>query len=495
MSPVPMFNPGGEYLSVLLDGIASIDAVHNPFIDEICLDSRKVRPGSLFCAVPGLKDDGRDHIDQAIARGARAVVFDSNNWTARIHDEVPQIAVPNLARQLSKIADIYYQQPSLKLHVVGITGTNGKSSCALLTAQALGALGKKCAVVGTLGWGWPDQLEPLPLTTPDSISLQHYLAALADASAEQLCLEVSSHSLDQGRTDGIRFGTVVLTNLSQDHLDYHKNAANYRAAKAKLFTDTAASHAVLNVDDDFGRTLLGQTSAAREITYGEQRADVQLTSCVSNETGLALTLNIDGQQIAVQSGLRGRINGINLTTVAAILHSLGYSKPAIESVLPTLNPIAGRLEQLPGSPDQPAVFVDYAHTPDALEQALLSLREITRGKLKCVFGCGGDRDRDKRSLMGAIAERLADDVIITDDNPRTEAPEQITNQIAAGMKRPPTIEHDRRQAIGLAITESQADDVVLIAGKGHETVQIYADKTHPFSDREAAESILGGSQC
>ncbi len=483
------------YLSVLLEGITTVNETQNPRIDEICLDSRVVRRGSLFFAVPGINDDGRVHIERAIEAGASAVVFDSENWSVPPHDSVPQIGVPNLARKISAIADVFFQQPSLKLHVVGITGTNGKSSCAILTAQALEVLGQKSAIIGTLGYGFPGDLVPLPLTTPDSISLQRHIAKLARAGAKYLCLEVSSHSLAQSRTDGVRFGTVAITNVSRDHLDYHPSEAHYRASKSRLFTETSPSYAVLNVDDDLGRSLQGRTSAKREITYGERRADVQLIECIADQNGLHLQLSIDGKKIAVQSQLLGRINGINLTTVAAILHSLGHPASSIETALQALEPVSGRLEQLVTTADRPSVYVDYAHTPDALQQALVSLRAITRGQLWCVFGCGGDRDVEKRPQMGAVAERYADQVILTDDNPRSESPALITSQIQDGMQQLPTIEHDRRQAIELAIYGAKPEDAVLIAGKGHETVQIYSEHSQQFSDRDVAYTVLGGSRC
>ncbi len=489
-------NPhGSQYLSVLLKGITPVDQTQDLLIDEICLDSRKVRPGSLFLAVPGTRDDGRSHMQHAIAAGARAIVFDSNNWPTLTHGEIPHIGVPDLARKISAIADVYFRQPSKKLHVVGITGTNGKSSCAALTAQALQALGQKCAIVGTLGSGFPGELATLPLTTPDSITLQHHLAALADSGAQSLCLEVSSHSLDQSRTDGVRFGTVVFTNLTRDHLDYHKNEAHYQAAKARLFMETAASHAILNIDDKFGQWLSGRTSAVHEITYGQQNSDVQLVKCESDLEGLTLILDVLGQMVYVRSPLFGRLNGINLTTVAATVHSLGYSGADIEAALNRLEPIDGRMERIKGAPFHPSVYVDYAHTPDALRQALASLREVTGGKLWCVFGCGGDRDTTKRPLMGAISEQFADEVIITDDNPRSESPTRIANQIADGMGANARIVHDRRQAIELAIGNAGSQDAVLIAGKGHETQQVYADQIYQFSDRQVAETMLGGAIC
>ena len=434
MNPTSNKSRSGQYLSVLLDGIAEVDADRNPLIEEVNLDSRDVRPGSLFFAVPGLNDDGRSHIKSAITAGASAIVYESEGWQIERTDSTPQIGVPGLSRKISAIADVYFRQPSKKVNIVGITGTNGKSSCAVMTAQALESLGHRCGIVGTLGYGFPENLAPIPLTTPDSISLQRYLAQLVNAGAQSICLEVSSHALDQSRTDGVRFGTVVFTNLSQDHLDYHRNMEHYRSAKSKLFTRTDASHAVLNVDDDFGRSLLGRTSAEREVTYGEQNSDIQLVNCSPDDQGLSISIRIHGELIEVRSRLLGRISGINLTAVVAVLHSFGISNQDIEESLHAINPIPGRLERIGGASHLPSVYVDYAHTPDGLQQALNSIREITRGSLWCVFGCGGERDKEKRPLMGTIAERLADRIIVTDDNPETKIPKRLQTTLQVKWK-------------------------------------------------------------
>ncbi len=484
-----------EYLSVLLDGIATVESREDTWVDDLCLDSRQVRPGSLFFAVPGRVHDGRAYIHRAVTAGANAIVFDSQNWRMPRREAIPQIGVAHLGRKVSGIADVYFQHPSQKLRVVGITGTNGKSSCALMTAQALDALGYRCGVIGTIGSGFTDQLTPRPLTTPDAISLQRELAQMVVSSAQYLCLEVSSHSLDQSRVDGVQFGTVVLTNLSQDHLDYHGDMASYRRAKSKLFTQTNASHAVLNIDDEWGRALLGKTRADSEVTYGREAADVQLIDCQVDDRGLTVAIRIVGEQLNVRSAMIGRINGINLTTVAAILHALNIPTSQIETALHSVSTIPGRLQKINDDCHQPAVYIDYAHTPDSLAQALTSVREITPGKLWCVFGCGGDRDRYKRPLMGAIAEQLADHIIITDDNPRSEAPAQIVDEITQNMQCQPAIEHNRRQAIHWAISEAQVDDAILIAGKGHETEQIYATRADSFSDRCVAQECLRGRRC
>ena len=496
MNPIAQSTHAGEHLSTLLSGLVAVDENHDPLIEAIHLDSRDVRPGSLFFAVPGFQDDGRAYIPSAIAAGARAVVFEAKGWHTDQQSRVPQIGVSDLTSKISKIADVFFKQPSLKLHVVGITGTNGKSSCAALTAQALESLGHSCGIVGTLGCGFPGRLSPLPLTTPNSISLQRHLASLADSGAQYLCLEVSSHSLDQSRTDGVRFGTVVLTNLTWDHLDYHESEANYRAAKSKLFRQSAvASHAVLNVDDDFGRSLHGKTVAQREITYGKRASDVRLIKHAADRSGITVSLDIQGRQVEARSDLLGRFNAMNLTTVAAILYSLGCRPAQIGTALNSLKPVAGRMEKIQGSLQKPSVYVDYAHTPDALKQALDSLQEITTGEVWCVFGCGGERDSGKRPLMGEIAESIADQVIVTDDNPRAEQPQTIVRQITEGMKSAPVVIHDRKEAIHFAIRRARADDAVLIAGKGHETVQLYGKDSFLFSDRTVAEEALRGSEC
>ncbi len=484
-----------EYLSVLLGNFAAVDSGQDALVEELCLDSRDARPGSLFFAVPGGLHDGRTHIAEAIAAGTSAVAYDSADWQLERTGATPQIGIANLSRKISAIADVFFQHPSKKLHVVGITGTNGKSSCALMTAQAIESLGRRCGIVGTIGSGFVDHLTPQPLTTPDAISLQRQLARLASSGAEYICLEVSSHSLDQSRVDGVHFDTVAFTNLSQDHLDYHGDMTHYRLAKSKLFTQTDAAHAVLNIDDDFGRSLRGKTRADIEVTYGRRPADVQLVDCIADEQGLNVSINVQNDPIEVRSPLLGRFNGMNLTTVAAILHSLGLSANLIEAALNAVECIPGRLEKVKSLPHQASVYIDYAHTPDGIRQALASLREITHNDLWCVFGCGGDRDRDKRPLMGRIVERHADHIIITDDNPRSEAPAEIVSEIMRDMLRKPLVEHDRRKAIGLAITQAQVGDSILIAGKGHETVQIRADGTHPFSDRRVAEDLLRGLPC
>ena len=491
MNAVSAKDCSGKQLSCLLSGLRDIGQVDDISIDNLCLDSRKARSGSLFFAVPGTCQDGRDHIAQAMQAGASAVLYEAEGWTIDGVDEERVFGVSNLRRHIGSVADVFYDKPSSQMHVVGITGTNGKSTCAMLTAQSLKRLGNSCGVIGTLGCGFPENLRQGSLTTPDPISLHRDLALFVRQQARYVCLEVSSHSLDQARNEGVRFGTVVFTNITRDHLDYHGTQEHYRASKSKLFTESSASSAVLNIDDSFGRSLVEMSTAERIVTYGSGVADVRLLDCIADIHGMSLSLRIEGQTFNVRSELLGRINATNILTVAAVLHALEFEVDDIERGLTGLKPIAGRMERIPGTAGQPAVFVDYAHTPDGLENALTSLRELTRGRLWCVFGCGGDRDDEKRPMMGAIAERIADEVVVTDDNPRNENPQRIARQIADGMSSKPKIVHERSDAIRYAIDQAEPLDTVLIAGKGHETTQTYRHEIRSFSDRKFAAGLLG----
>ena len=477
-------------LSHLLGGIASLGEKHNAMIQELTLDSRKIRSGSLFFAIPGNSEDGRNYIENAIQGGAAAIVYESENWTPRLEGQIPNIGIRNLRNHIGQVADAFYGKPSSKLHVVGITGTNAKTSCAVFTAQSLEVLASKCGIVGTLGAGFHQGLRSASLTTPDPISLHKELAHLSADGAQYVCLEVSSHALDQGRTNGIRFGTVVFTNLSQDHMDYHGCEEHYRASKSKLFTDQGSDCAILNVDEKFGRELALRTTAKRVVTYGKSPADVQLVSAKSHHRGLRMTIKIGEHAADIQSSILGSFNAINLTAVAAILHSLDFDIDQIRQALSQVKAVPGRMERINTQESRVAVFIDYAHTPAAIQTVLTSVREITRGRLWCVFGCGGDRDQEKRPIMGKIAEKLADEVILTDDNPRGESPDGIMRSISLGMRNQPTCIHDRRAAIRYALTHSGKNDSILIAGKGHETTQTYQDRTLVFNDKEVVLDLL-----
>ena len=479
-------------LNALLRGFTDAAGSDETRIDSLCVDSRAVRPGSLFFAVPGSGDDGRNYIDEALNAGAAAVLYHSDDQNTVSSEDARVYGLPNLKKSVSTIASRFYDEPSKqRLHVVGITGTNGKTTCAWLCASALEAIGRKCGIIGTLGTGTIDNLNYSRLTTPDPVAVQSDLSHLADENTSFACLEASSHALDQSRVSGVNFATVVFTNLTHDHLDYHCSKEHYSASKAKLFTHFAPKTAVLNIDDHFGVTLSRCTNASRQITYGTRRGDVQLLDVEPSHNGLQVKLLVGKEELVINNRLIGRLNAINIAATVAVLVALDIDFADIEVATASLTPVPGRLEPMHESSSiGPKVYVDYAHTPDGLESALTSLGEITCGKLWCVFGCGGSRDAEKRPLMGAIAEQLADNVIVTDDNPRAETPQQIVQQILAGMKSTPLVEHNRRTAIYQAISNAKPADTLLIAGKGHETQQIYATSVKHFSDREIAKQAL-----
>ena len=484
----------GRSLNSLLEGVTHVNGIKDVRIDHMTLDSRQVGSGGLFFAVPGTVDDGRKHISTAIESGASAIVYESSDWLLFRDCQIPCIGISGLRSHIGHVADKFYGEPSSELHVIGITGTNGKSTCATLTAQALESLGKKCAVVGTLGSGFHDDLKGQSLTTPDAVSLHESFASFVESGAQFASLEVSSHALDQSRTSGIRFETVVFTNLSSDHMDYHKTHPHYRNAKAKLFEDTHAANAVLNIDDDFGRSMVYRTQADNVFTYGNSPSDVRLIQCSLHRTGMNLAIQIEGANMEVQSAFLGLFNGLNITAVAAVLHTLEIPPGDIETALNELKPVSGRMERIEGGFDHPDVVIDYAHTPHGLQCALASVRQMKYKNITCVFGCGGDRDAEKRPLMGFTAENLASRVILTNDNPRDEDPTAITDAIAAGMRGNPRVIHDRREAIHAAIRESCSEDVVLVAGKGHEQYQICGTQKLEFKDRAVVCEILGSGE-
>ncbi|MEA3291691.1 MAG: UDP-N-acetylmuramoyl-L-alanyl-D-glutamate--2,6-diaminopimelate ligase [Pseudomonadota bacterium] len=480
----------------LTAGLLEIPPERDLDIDGLTLDSRRAGPGKLFLALPGSSADGRDFISRAILKGAAAVLYQSGDGFQAPAASAPLYAVPGLRREVSRLAARFFGRPSEALLVIGVTGTNGKTTCAHLIAQALERLDTRCGVLGTLGCGFPDDLQDAGLTTPDAIELQRQLTELVGEDAEAICMEVSSHGLDQERADAVVFDIAVFTNLSRDHLDYHGDLQSYGKAKARLFDFPSLQHAVINSDDPFGARLAQKLSGRSDVrlwTYGLESGEIRPDETVIDEEGIRLTLPLAGGGIEFRAPLVGRINAPNLLAVIATLLACGHGAQAVAGVLPALKPPPGRMELFQGMPAQPAVVVDYAHTPDALERALTSLREHTAGRLWVVFGCGGDRDRGKRPQMGAIAERLADKVILTDDNPRGEEPAAIVADIARGMERKAEIVHDRRQAIADAIRRAATTDMVLVAGKGHEATQTASGRSVTFSDREVVKNLLGGA--
>lgn len=462
-------------------------------IRELALDSRNVRAGDLFLAVPGARFDGREHIADALQRGAAAVAYEVEGATVLPLTDVPLIPVKGLAAQLSDIAGRFYGEPSRQLNLVGVTGTNGKTSVTQLVAQALDLLGQRCGLVGTLGTGFHGALQSGLHTTPNPIAVQAALADLKSAGAKAVAMEVSSHGLDQGRVTALAFDVAVLTNLSRDHLDYHGTMQAYGEAKAKLFHWTDLRCRVINLDDDFGRKLASEPHESRLITYSQEDASAYLycREARFDDDGVRATLVTPQGEHHLRSSLLGRFNLSNLLAAVGALLGLEYALDEILAVLPKLGGPAGRMQRLGGG-QQPLVVVDYAHTPDALEKVLLALRPHAKGRLLCLFGCGGDRDRGKRPLMAEVVERLADGVLVTDDNPRTEDPTQIFADIRAGFLNADQVEFipGRGPAIARLIASASADDVVVLAGKGHEDYQEINGQRHAFSDLVEAGKAL-----
>ncbi len=475
-------------LSTLLADIVAVPSDGDPAVTSVSSDSRTVARGGLFLAAPGATADGRLFVDEALRRGAAAVVFEAAGWPQAPELPVPSYAVPDLYKHIGVIADRFYGSPSRRLKVVAVTGTNGKTTVTHLTAQALTALGRPCGVLGTLGCGFVDHLDVCGLTTPDAIRVQHYLAKLVAAGAQYACLETSSHALAQARVDGTAVDTAVFTNLSHDHLDYHGDMTEYARAKSRLFCFPGLRAAVINADDVLGQRLLSTTGAERVWSYAGERADVTLEAADMGLFGMRLTLATPAGAIECAPALFGRFNVNNVLAVVATLLALGIEARDIATAMAKLSPVPGRMEMFPGGDGVPTVAVDYAHTPDALAKALRALREQTAGRLWCVFGCGGDRDHAKRPIMGRIADRLADEIVITDDNPRREPAEQIVNDIKTGMRRNVAVIHDRAQAIRWALEHAAAADTVLVAGKGHEDTQEIGDRRLPFDDRTVVTS-------
>jgi len=487
-------------LAELLHGFADASAAGELAVSGLSLDSREIAEGDAFVALRGGKGHGIDFAARAVEQGARVILAEPP--FAAVDAGVPVIAVDKLRDNTGAIAARFFGEPSKSLDLIGVTGTNGKTSTVQLIAQALAFLGRKPATVGTLGAGMHGAVVEGERTTPDAISMQALLADFRDAGASHVAMEVSSHALEQGRVNALAFDVAVFTNLTRDHLDYHGTMEAYGAAKAKLFAFDGLRAAVINIDDPFGAKLakgLGDGMAKLRTTMAgestEKDAEVRADIIVTSAKGLSFNLNTPWGMRTVRSALLGRFNVANLLAVAAVLGALGEPFDRIHAALEALEPVNGRMSRLGGDGRKPLVVVDYSHTPDALKQALLALRSHTKGKLICVFGAGGDRDQGKRPIMAGIAERLADVVIVTDDNPRTEDGDTIVAQIMEGFAHRDTVrvERDRAQAIALALADAKADDVVLIAGKGHETYQEGAQGKVPFDDLAVAREAMAKS--
>ena len=464
-------------------------------VSGLVMDSRQLRPGDAFVAIAGFGTHGLAFAEQARQAGAAAILFEPPAPDGHPAPE-DAIAVPGLRARLGAMADLFHGHPSHAMTMVGVTGTNGKTSTVQLLAQAWQLRGLRSGSIGTLGAGLYGEVRPTGFTTPLVLEMHALLGNLRDAGAEAVAMEVSSHALDQGRVDGVHYDVAVFTNLTRDHLDYHGDMDAYGAAKSKLFFREGLKAAVLNLDDAHGRALAARlpqgVRAVGVSSRGQQGAALHARGLRFDAQGIAFELCAGDQAWPVRSPLLGRFNVDNLLAVAGVLHALGDSVAGVAGVLSRLQPVAGRMNRLGGDGVRPLVVVDYAHTPDALEQALTSLRAHAGAGLACVFGCGGERDTGKRPMMAAIAEQHADRVVVTDDNPRGEDGDAIVAGIMAGFAAPAAVQvqRDRGRAIAGAIAAAGPQDVVLVAGKGHEPYQEVDGVRHRFDDTAVAAAAL-----
>jgi len=501
-------------LDFLLEGFiddALIEQCRDITINAIVQDNRKARSGNLFIAHQGFNTHGLLYAQDAVAKGVSVVLWDgdlgfNNDQRDEILDSISNkvlcIQCHDLKSKVSAIASRYYEQPSLSLNVIGVTGTDGKTSIAHFLAQCLDAYDVHCGVLGTLGNGFINDLHPTGLTTVDALSIQKTLAEIQQAGARHVVMEVSSHGLDQGRVNGVAFTTAVFSNMASDHLDYHGTQDNYVAAKKRLFYTPGLGSAVINLDDEFGRVLAKEVrdhvcvwgySLEKDVSAYKDCADyfVNATEIKPFERGCHLSVSTPKGEGSFDIPLLGRFNVSNaLAVLSTLLVSQFSFEKAIKS-LAAIHSVDGRVEII-AEDDKPVVVVDYAHTEQGLSAVCQSMRDHFSGDVWCVFGCGGDRDRSKRPLMAKAVEKYADRIIVTTDNPRHEDPQSIIDEVLSGFSSLENVEAvlDRRQAIDIAITNAQTGDVVLLAGKGHETSQIVADVHIAFDDRRVARELL-----
>lgn len=476
-------------LSQLFEGLQ----LNNCDISDLKNDSRQVHKGDLFIAYPGAATDGRLYIEKAVAAGASAIAYEPSNFPSSVNlpTTIPCIAITNLAEHLAVIAQRFFNNPSRSLRVTGVTGTNGKTTIAYQLAQAHCLLKRKAAYIGTIGQGEVEQLQFLENTTPDALCLQKLLRHYLDSKIKEVCMEVSSHALSQHRVDGIEFKQAIFTNLSLDHLDYHHTMEAYAEAKAQLFAMEHLEAVIINNDDPYKELMLKAiNSRVKIISYGiTQESDVYVSDWQSDMHGTTMQLISPWgrHQLTIQA--LGQFNIYNCLAIFCSLMTSGYPVEQVVAVMAQLKAAPGRMEIVAKSP---YVLVDYAHTPDALENALTTLLPLKKGDLWVIFGCGGDRDKSKRPIMGKAASDYADKIIVTSDNPRTENPEQIINEIVEGISasREMTKLTKREDAIAYALNNAEKEDIILIAGKGHEAYQQIGTTKYAYSDQELVKKLL-----
>ncbi|MBQ4876835.1 UDP-N-acetylmuramoyl-L-alanyl-D-glutamate--2,6-diaminopimelate ligase [Pseudoalteromonas luteoviolacea] len=468
------------------------------FVNALRLDSREVSKGDCFIAISGHQLDGTKFISMAVEQGAACVLVDEQAAADITEVSVPIIRITQLKKNLARIAAQFYQMPSATMSVVGVTGTNGKSTTTAMIASLAAHCGTPSAVIGTLGYGAPDALTPLNNTTPSAVLLQQIFSEL-QADFNQVAMEVSSHGIVQGRTEQVDFDVAVFTNLSRDHLDYHGDMDSYAKAKKRLFTESSAKYKVLNIDDIYAQQWLEELELDECVAYGHKPEShtyqhyVFFHQVVCDQNGISLKLDTSWGDAEITTNLYGLFNVYNLAAAIAALLVQDYQLAQLQTAAAKLEPVDGRMQAFRSS-GFPTCIVDYAHTPEALELALKALQQHVPGKVSCVFGCGGDRDKGKRPLMAKAAEQFADTLVITSDNPRSEDPNTIIDDIKAGLSEPEyaVSQPDREQAIRYAIKHADQNSVVLIAGKGHEDYQIIGNQTLSFCDRSLVKSILQG---
>lgn len=473
-------------------------------VNSICLDSRSVKRGSLFIALSGFNVHGMDYAYQAQRAGAVAIlVEDVKVDRAQVIGRqkplrIPIIEIERLGGKLGILAANFYGHPSKELKITAITGTNGKTSTAWLLTQMLKNLGCSASYMGTLGYGDLENLTSLDNTTPSALAIQSILAEFVEKGVQHVCIEVSSHALDQQRIKGLLIDTAVFTNLSRDHLDYHRTMKAYAETKTRLFTEFSLNNVVINIDDDTGFSISNMQLQADNIStcsVDRKKASFIAKDVKFSSSNIEFMLKHKNNSQLVITDLLGRFNVENLLAVIAVLSGYGYKLDEICRKIKGLSPVPGRMNRIACGENHPLIVVDYAHTPDALEQVLKALKEYKSGQLWCIFGCGGNRDKGKRPVMGRLAEKYADKVILTDDNPRFEDPDEIIAGIEFGMKNKAMVIRDRKQAITYAIDHCDSDDLILIAGKGHESIQEIKGRLLAFNDAEVVLELLGEAVC